>query len=107
VVHVEDTDGGPGTLWLFIVVADDDGPPGALEQELAGALRRDLSPRHVPDHIVRVPAVPRTLSGKKLEVPVKRILGGSAPEQVLALASVADPHTLAPFVELARAGADG
>ena len=61
----------------------------------------DLSPRHVPDPILAVPAVPRTLSGKKLEVPVKRILGGRAADTVASRSSLADPTALDWFEEYA------
>ena len=100
VVHLEDPDGGPGELLLFVVPA---GPvdPAGLEQSIRSSLRRQLSPRHVPDSISVIRAVPRTLSGKKLEVPVKRILGGVDVAQAVAIASVADPASLDPFVELA------
>src|SRR5262249_47474870 len=59
VVHVEDPGGGPGELWLFVVAGTD---PEDLAARLRAALRRDLSPRHVPDHVLAVPAIPRTLS---------------------------------------------
>jgi acetoacetyl-CoA synthetase len=98
VVHLEDPGGGPGELWLFIVAEDD----GDLGSRIRAALRRDLSPRHVPDRIVAVPAIPRTLSGKKLEVPVKRLLSGVPLTQALTLASVADAASLDPFVSLAK-----
>jgi acetoacetyl-CoA synthetase len=65
-------------------------------------LREHLSPRHVPDRIVAVPAVPRTLSGKKLEVPVKRILTGTPPDVAASRGSMANPHALDTFVALAR-----
>jgi acetoacetyl-CoA synthetase len=78
------------------------GRPEGLEGEIKSLLRRELSPRHVPDRVITVPAVPRTLSGKKLEVPVKHLLSGAQPADVVALASVADPASLEPFVELAR-----
>jgi acetoacetyl-CoA synthetase len=107
VVHLEDPAGGPGELWLFVVLSEEKGGPGA-EEELFGriraALRGDLSPRHVPDRITTVPAVPRTMSGKKLEVPVKRILAGVDPDQALTVASLADPESLEPFVRLASRG---
>ncbi len=102
VVHLEDADGGPGELLLFVVPRDGT----ALDEELVGRIRRalrdDLSPRHVPDAIMAVPAVPRTLSGKKLEVPVKRILLGAPAEQAASRDSLADPGALAPFEALAR-----
>jgi acetoacetyl-CoA synthetase len=102
VVHLEDAGGGPGELLLFVVpragaVLDD-----GLRRRIAGALREELSPRHVPDSIVAVAAVPRTLSGKKLEVPVKRILLGAAPDLAASKDALADPAALAPFEALAR-----
>jgi acetoacetyl-CoA synthetase len=103
VVHVEDPGGGPGELWLFVVASSDlEGLAGRLRT----ALRQNLSPRHVPDHILAVPAIPRTLSGKKLEVPVKRILSGVPLRRALALASVANPESLDPFLQLASAQAE-
>jgi acetoacetyl-CoA synthetase len=78
----------------------------SLDDELRGristALRSELSPRHVPDRIQAVPAVPRTLSGKKLEVPVKRILLGAAADVAASRDSLADPRALQPFEALAR-----
>jgi acetoacetyl-CoA synthetase len=102
VVHVEDPAGGPGELWLFIVERDSPGRPGTLAGQISVALRRDLSPRYVPDRVVAVPSVPRTLSGKKLEVPVKRLLSGMALSEALALTAVADPASLDPFVKLSE-----
>ena len=80
VVHVEDDAdaGGLGELILFVTLA-----PGGADDELRAGIRQalasELSPRHTPDVIEAVPVVPRTLSGKKLELPVKRILGGPRP----------------------------
>lgn len=96
-VHLEEGD----MLLLFVVTVD-----GELDQVREGAIKRELrtrlSPRHVPDRIVAVPDVPRTLTGKKLEVPVKRILQGAEPEDVASTSALADPGSLLPFVELAR-----
>jgi acetoacetyl-CoA synthetase len=107
IVHLEDPAGGPGQLWLFVVTAADPAadpsPPADLEQRLRAALRRDLSPRYIPDRIEFVAEIPRTLSGKRLEVPIKRILSGVAPTEALTLASVANPDSLGPFVALASA----
>ena len=96
VVHLEgdDPDQPMGELVLFVALA-----PGAeLDDDLRAAivrgLRSELSPRHVPDAILAVPAVPRTLSGKKLEVPVKRILGGATADAVASRSSLADPTAL-------------
>ena len=79
---------------------------GELDDELTAriraALRHDLSPRHVPDQIIAVPSVPRNLTGKKLELPVKRILLGTPASAVASPDALADPSSLEPFVELAR-----
>ena len=101
VVHLEDSGGGAGELLLFVVPADGAEFDDALRDRIAGALRSELSPRHVPDQIVSVPAIPRTLTGKKLEAPVKRILRGEPSERVASRDSLADPHALDAFVALA------
>ncbi|WP_341578644.1 acetoacetate--CoA ligase [Microbacterium schleiferi] len=110
VVHLEDPDGGPGVLVLFVVPATDAGAPAASaawdeEQSVARitvALRSALTPRHVPDHIAVVSAIPHTKTGKKLEVPVKRVMQGSDPVELAALSSLDDPHALEPFARFAR-----
>jgi acetoacetyl-CoA synthetase len=95
VIHLEDDGGdGSGVMLLFVVLA-----PGAvlddgLRRRIVTALRSQLSPRHVPDRIEAVPVVPRTLSGKKLEVPVKRILSGVDADQAVAKGALADPDSL-------------
>ena len=66
----------------------------ALRGRIRSALRTELSPRHAPDVIEAVPTVPRTLSGKKLEVPVKKILSGHVAESVLSTESLADPMSI-------------
>jgi acetoacetyl-CoA synthetase len=91
-----------GWLALFVVLRDGAELDAALERRIVERLRADCSPRHVPDEIFAVPQVPRTLSGKILEVPVKRILMGEAPEQVASRDSLADPRALDWFVELRR-----
>lgn len=102
VVHVEDPEGGAGELWLFLVARGAAAPE--LESLVRSTIRSKLSPRHLPDHVVLVEAIPRTLTGKKLEVPVKRILAGAAAHDVVSLTSLADPASLAPFIELATRG---
>jgi acetoacetyl-CoA synthetase len=102
VVHLEDQEGGPGELLLFVVPRGDRALDPTLEERIRAALRSDLSPRHVPDSIRAVPAVPRTLSGKKLEVPVKRILLGLPADLAASRDSLADPAALAPFEAIAR-----
>ena len=101
VVHLEDGSGGAGELLLFVVPAADTVVDEALRDRIAKALRSELSPRHVPDAIVAVPAIPRTLTGKKLEAPVKRILRGDSPERVASRDSLLDPAALDAFVALA------
>ena len=96
--------GGPdaeGRLILFLVLADGADLDDALRDKIKGALRRDLSPRHVPDAMHVVPEVPRTLNGKKLEVPVKRILGGAAPDEAVSRDAMVNPDCLDFFVQLA------
>ncbi|HLH65552.1 MAG TPA: acetoacetate--CoA ligase [Solirubrobacteraceae bacterium] len=105
VVHLEDPGGGAGELILFVVarpgVEVDDG----LRARISTTLRRQLSPRHVPDTIIQVPGIPRTLTGKKLEAPVKRLLLGEPPERVASRDSLADPGALDAFVRVAAARA--
>ena len=97
-------EGADGSYWmpLFVVVRADATLDDALRQRIAAALRSGLSPRHVPDEIIAVPAIPRTLSGKKMEVPVKRILQGHPLAEVAAPGTTADPAALETFVAMAR-----
>jgi len=91
-----------GKLYLFVVLADGASLNVELERKLKQAVKTELSPRHVPDAIVAVPAVPRTLNGKKLEIPVKRILLGAAPDEVASRDTLANPEALDAFVALAN-----
>jgi acetoacetyl-CoA synthetase len=102
VVHLEDPEGGSGELALFVQLADGEQLDDELRARLAAALRSALSPRHVPDQIAAVPTIPRTLTGKKLELPVKRILQGHRPEDVASRDALADPRAIDAFVEYAR-----
>src|SRR5947209_3702043 len=101
VVHLEDAEGGAGELLLFVVLAPGCELDDALRGRIAAELRGALSPRHVPDEIHQVRAVPRTLSAKKLEVPVKRILTGTPVERAAATGALANPESLQAFAELA------
>jgi acetoacetyl-CoA synthetase len=101
VLHLEDDAGGMGELLLFVVPAPGAEVDDALRGRICAQLRRELSPRHVPDGIRAVPAIPRTLTGKKLETPVKRILRGESPEAVASRDALADPGALDAFVTLA------
>jgi acetoacetyl-CoA synthetase len=102
IVHLEDATGGPGELILFVVMRDGARLDAALRARISDLLRSELSPRHLPDAILAVPAVPRTLTGKKLEAPVKRILCGEAAARVASRDSLANPEALDAFVALAR-----
>jgi acetoacetyl-CoA synthetase len=73
-----------------------------LRRRIRGAVRAELSPRHVPDAIAAIAEVPRTLSGKKLEVPVKRILTGTPPERAVSEGALANPAAIREVVDLAR-----
>ncbi|MFE0460294.1 acetoacetate--CoA ligase [Kitasatospora sp. NPDC058965] len=86
---------------LFVVLADGAVLDDGLRGRITAAIRHGLSPRHVPDVIVEVPAVPRTLTGKRLEVPVKRILQGAPVAEVSAEGAVTHPEMLAWFAEFA------
>jgi acetoacetyl-CoA synthetase len=101
VVHLEEGD----VLVLFVALREGAVLDDALIARIRADVRRSLSPRHVPDRILEVPRIPRTLSGKKLEVPVKRILSGTPPDLAASRGSLADPTSLEPFVELAASGA--
>jgi acetoacetyl-CoA synthetase len=101
VVHLEDDAGGMGELLLFVVPAPGAVVDEALQKRIALALRQHLSPRHVPDAIVAVTGIPRTLTGKKLEAPVKRILRGEAADRVASRDSLANPAALDAFVAIA------
>ncbi|MGH3657128.1 MAG: acetoacetate--CoA ligase [Micromonosporaceae bacterium] len=102
VVHLEDREGGAGQLLLFLALADGAHLDDALRRRIAVGLRENLSPRHVPDEIYQVRAVPRTLSGKKLEVPVKKILTGVRSDQAAARGALANPESLTAFEEYAQ-----
>jgi acetoacetyl-CoA synthetase len=90
-----------GELVCFLVLA-----PGAtlaqVAPQLKQALRTELSPRHVPDRFLVVQAIPRTLNGKKCEVPVKRILAGADPDQAVSRDALQNPESLGIFIEIAR-----
>ena len=91
-----------GYMPLFVVLGDGTELDDHLRREIADRIRADCSPRHVPNEVHAVPAIPRTLSGKILEVPVKRILLGADPAKVVSRDSLANPQALDWFVEFAR-----
>jgi acetoacetyl-CoA synthetase len=93
-------EGTEGWMPLFVVLRDD----AVLSDELVSTIKRrirsDCSPRHVPDEVSQIAEVPRTLSGKVLEVPVKRILTGTPPAEAASRESLANPEALDFFVAL-------
>lgn len=90
--------GGESRLLLFVALASGAVLGDELTARLRTRIRTDCSPRHVPDEITQVPEVPRTLSGKTLEIPVKRILEGVPPELAASRESLANPAALDWFV---------
>jgi acetoacetyl-CoA synthetase len=96
--------GADGELWmvLFVVLREGAMLDDKLKREIKARIRGDVSPRHVPDEILQIAEVPRTLSGKVLEVPVKRILTGTPASEAASVESLANPRSLDYFVELAR-----
>ncbi|MEU6950525.1 acetoacetate--CoA ligase [Streptomyces sp. NPDC046316] len=99
VIGAEEADGG---YWmpLFVVLADGVDLDASLRDRIRDAIRTGASPRHVPDEILAVPAIPHTKTGKKLEVPVKRLLQGVPAEQVLNPAALDRPELVAHFALL-------
>ncbi len=97
--------GAENWMALFVVLRSGAALDEVLRRAIARRVREDCSPRHVPDDVFAVDEVPRTLSGKLLEVPVKRILSGTPPEQAASRDSLANPSALDWFVEFAAARA--
>lgn len=100
VIGLELPDGG--YYMPLFVVAEPDADIDELREAIKTAIRRDLSPRHLPDEIVAAPAVPRTLTGKRLEVPIKQILRGAAPRDVVSTGAVSEPDGLDWYAEFSR-----
>ena len=101
VVHLEATD----ELLLFVVLRDGVELDDGLKRSISDALRSGLSPRHKPDDIVAVPAIPRTMTGKKLELPVKRILTGTPVAEVVSKRRAGRPRLDRGVRRLRRAAA--
>jgi acetoacetyl-CoA synthetase len=94
--------GGNSFMPLFVVLQEgvelDDDLKGRIKQ----SIRENTSPRHVPNEVFAVPEIPKTLNGKKLEVPVKKILSGTPPEKAASRDSLSNPESLDTFAELAE-----
>jgi acetoacetyl-CoA synthetase len=94
-------DGGEGYMPLFVVLRDGAELDDELVARIRARIREDCSPRHLPNEVVAVREVPRTLSGKVLELPVKRILMGTPPEKAASRDALANPEALDFFVSWA------
>jgi acetoacetyl-CoA synthetase len=98
---VDVPDGEGSRMTLFVVLRDGAVLDEGLEAEIRRRIRADCSPRHVPDAVLAAPEIPRTLSGKILEVPVKRLLMGASPDEVTSRDALANPEALDWFAGLA------
>ncbi|MDD7933302.1 acetoacetate--CoA ligase [Actinomycetospora straminea] len=101
VIGVDLPDGGYW-LGLFVVPAPGHEVDEALREKIVSTLRSRLTPRHVPDEILTAPAVPHTLTGKRLEVPVKKLLSGRPLDKAANLSSVDDPEALRWYARFAQ-----
>jgi acetoacetyl-CoA synthetase len=95
-------EGTDGWMPLFVALREGCELTDELTAEIRRRVREDCSPRHVPNEVRQVAEVPRTLSGKVLEVPVKRILMGTPPDKAASRESLANPQALDYFVELSK-----
>jgi acetoacetyl-CoA synthetase len=93
--------GRPSYMPLFVVLREGVMLDAALMQQMRDAIRIALSARHVPDAIFAVPGVPRTLTGKKMELPVKKLLLGMAIEKIGNRDAMSNPESLGYFVAFA------
>ena len=93
--------GGTSFMPLFVVLEEGAELDDDLKNRIKASIRENASPRHVPNEILAVEDIPRTLNGKKLEVPVKKILSGTAPEDAASRDSLSNPDSLDRFAELA------
>jgi acetoacetyl-CoA synthetase len=103
VVHLQDQNVEAGEIWAFIVLAAGWTLDDELRQRINAAIASALSPRHVPDELVAVADIPKTLTGKKLEIPVRRILEGAPVDAVTSAGTLANPDSIGEFARLARA----
>jgi acetoacetyl-CoA synthetase len=94
--------GGDSYMPLFVVLREGVELDEDLEGRIKASIRENASPRHVPNEVYRVDGIPKTLNGKKLEVPVKKILLGTPPEEAASRDSLQNPDTLDAFAKLAE-----
>ncbi len=95
-------EGGSSFMPLFVVLQEGVELDDDLKNTIKESIKENTSPRHVPNEIFAVPEIPKTLNGKKLEVPVKKILSGTPPEEAASKESLSNPESLDRYVELAR-----
>jgi acetoacetyl-CoA synthetase len=97
-----DLPGGGSFMPLFVTLAPGAVLDDALTAAITGRLRSEFTARHVPDRIIAVPAIPATLTGKKMEVPARRVLLGAAPDDAANRNAMANPQALDAFAEYAK-----
>jgi acetoacetyl-CoA synthetase len=97
-----DLPGGGFFMPIFVKLADGLKLDDDIVGEIKARLRREYTPRHVPDKFIQVPAIPATITGKKLEVPVRRLLMGVPLEKAANVSAMADPSALDAFIEYAH-----
>jgi acetoacetyl-CoA synthetase len=106
VIDVEDED-GDSRLILFVVPTEGQRVDAGLEAAIAAAIRTSLSPRFVPDRLIAAPGIPHTLSGKKQELPIKRLFAGWPVAKVVSAEATATPELLPWYIEEAQRWRDG
>ena len=106
VIDLEDGQ-GDSKLVMFVVPAEGASWTRDLESAMASAIRNALSPRFVPDHFIHAPGIPRTLSGKKQELPIKRLFQGWPIAKVINLDSIANPEVIPWYIARAQAWREG
>jgi acetoacetyl-CoA synthetase len=89
---------------LFVVLSESGILSDDLKERINQVIRQDISPRHVPDEIIPIEEIPYTLSGKKMEVPVRRILLGHPPEKAVNPGAMRNPESIDVFVKLEQEG---
>jgi acetoacetyl-CoA synthetase len=97
--------GGRHYMPLFVMLNENQILDANLKQKINQTLKNEYSPRHVPDDIIEVPDIPYTISGKKMEAPVKKILLGFPVEKAANVGSMRNPEALAFFMEFAKMAA--
>ena len=93
--------GSEGQLLLFVVLREGQTLDEQMKARIKSRMRTELSPRHIPDEIYAIPEIPRTLNGKKVEVPIKKILTGTPAAQAVSADAMSNPDALRFFVDLA------